>query len=251
MIFKKNRAAIAMIELIFSIVIIGLTLMSAPMLISQATSSGYIAIQQESIAAAASQIGLVMTRYWDEQDANKTKGSPILTTTYTAAGNVPLVITATTPRPGMVLGSSSRTIVFADGTLGAASTSLQTDGNDSDDIDDFNGLSYGLEIFNSETIDTATGDYIDSNITISVVVAYGNDVPSTVAGAATANGYADTTITYSNPFLNTAVAGATSNVKLINVNLTTNESTPELSKSISLSAFSCNIGAYDTKRRSK
>ncbi len=249
MILKKARAAIAMIELIFAIVIIGLTLMTAPMLISQATTSGYVAIQQESIAAAASQIGLIMTRHWDERDSNVTQGSPILTTTYTTTGNAALVTTATTTRPGMVLASSSRPIVYTDGTLATASTSLSNDANDTDDLDDFNGLSYGLEVFNNETIDTATGDYIDSNITISVVIDYGNDEPSTVTGAATANGYADTTITYSNPFLGTPAG--TSNIKLINVNLTTNEVTPELSKSISLSAFSCNIGGYTTNRTSK
>lgn len=249
MILKRARAAIAMIELIFAIVIIGLTLMSAPMLISQATTSGYVAIQQESIAAASSQIGLILTRNWDERDSNITQGSPILTTTYATAGNAALVTTATTTRPGMVLGSSSRPILFTDGTLAAASTSLQHDANDSDDIDDFNGLNYGLEVFNSETIDTATGDYIDSNITISVVIDYGSDVPSTVTGTATANGYADNTITFSNPFLSTPAG--TTNIKLINVNLTTNEVTPELSKSISLSAFSCNIGGYTTRRTSK
>jgi len=249
MILKKSRAAIAMIELIFAIVIIGLTLMSAPMLINQASTSGYVAIQQESIAAAASQIGLVMTRHWDERDSNVTQGSPILTTTYSTAGNAPLVITAVTPRPGMVLGSSSRPIVYADGTLGAASTSLQSDANDTDDLDDFNGLSYGLEVFNNETIDTAIGDYIDKNLTIAVVIDYGNDEPSTVNGAATANGYADTTITLSNPFLGTP--SGTTNIKLINVTLTTNAGTPELEKSISLSAFSCNIGGYEAKRTSK
>lgn len=249
MILKKARAAIAMIELIFALVIIGLTLMSAPMLISQASTSGYVAIQQESIAAAASQIGLIMTRNWDERDSNVSQGTPILTTTYATAGNAALNTTLTTTRPGMVLGSSSRPILFSDGTLGAASIALQADANDSDDLDDFNGLSYELEVFNNETIDTATGDYIDSNITIAVVIDYGNDEPSTVAGAPTTNGYADTTITYSNPFLGTPAG--TTNIKLINVNLTTNEVTPELSKSISLSAFSCNIGGFTTKRTSK
>ncbi len=45
-----RRPAIAMIELIFAIVIIGIVLMSVPQLISTAAKSGYVTIQQEAIS---------------------------------------------------------------------------------------------------------------------------------------------------------------------------------------------------------
>ncbi len=240
------RPAIAMIELIFAIVVIGITLMSAPMLINQASTSGYVAIQQESIAHAASQMGLILTRAWDEQDTNATLGSPILSTTYT---NTQLDFTTTTPQAGMTIGSPSRvyTHVGIPGVLVPASNTLQADGADEDDIDDFDGLDYNLSVFNSENIATAIGDVIDKNIAISVNVEYGDDIPKGVSAGASINGYQNTNITFSNPFNNSAVTG-TSNIKLITVVLTTSAPTAELNKSISLGAFSCNIGSFTTKR---
>jgi len=63
------RPAIAMIELIFAIVIIGITLLSAPMIISQSVQSINTNLKQEAIAAAASQISLILTYPWDEKSA--------------------------------------------------------------------------------------------------------------------------------------------------------------------------------------
>ena len=70
--YKKTlRPAIAMIELIFALVIMAIVLMSAPMLISTATKSGYVAIQQEAINAAASQVNMIMGYHWDENSADE------------------------------------------------------------------------------------------------------------------------------------------------------------------------------------
>lgn len=248
------RDAIAMIELIFAIVIIGITLLSAPLLISQASKSGYVALQQESIAAAASQMGLVLTRAWDEADENQTQ-SAILMTSYADAGNAVLrTFTVATPRPGMDGNASRRHTYLADNTIINASTTLGSDGNDTDDIDDFDGNNYTLSIYLdgtafTEATTTEVGDYIDKNISIATTVEYGNDVPRNTDGTASANAYNATTITFSNPFYNTGtgnVGASTTNIKLITVRLTTNTgaTTPELQKDISLSAFSTNIGSY-------
>ena len=245
------RDAIAMIELIFAIVIIGITLLSAPLLMSQATKSGYVALQQESISAAASQMGLILTRTWDEVDANQSQGA-ILTTTYAAAGNSVLRnFTAGTTRVGMDGNASRITYYFADPSVTIpASTALQADAGDLDDIDDFNGNDYNLSVYlegtaNAEDIETADGDYIDRQISIRTTVAYGDDVPRGVDGSASANDYSATTVTFSNPFYNVAVGGGqSSNIKLITVNLTTASTVSDLNKSITLSAFSCNLGTY-------
>jgi len=66
----RQRPAIAMIELIFSIVIMGLVLLSAPMLISTATKSTTVALQQEGINEVASRINMILTYEWDENDAS-------------------------------------------------------------------------------------------------------------------------------------------------------------------------------------
>ena len=67
------RKAIAMIELIFAIVIMGIILMSAPMLISNASQSGYVAMQQEGINEAATQVNMIMGHYWDENNVDETE----------------------------------------------------------------------------------------------------------------------------------------------------------------------------------
>ena len=72
------RKGIAMIELIFAIVIMGIVLLSAPTLISTATQSGLVAVQQEAIAASSSEIGMILTRDWDEAGTDETTESPIL-----------------------------------------------------------------------------------------------------------------------------------------------------------------------------
>ncbi|KIM02463.1 MAG: hypothetical protein KN64_14980 [Sulfurovum sp. AS07-7] len=78
---NKFKNGIAMIELIFAIVIIGVTLMSAPMLINQSINSSNIAMQQEAITATASHNGMILTKYWDESGTITQDGqSPILAT---------------------------------------------------------------------------------------------------------------------------------------------------------------------------
>ena len=64
----KSKKAIAMIELIFALVIIGIVLMSAPMLIQQSIKSSNVALQQEAIVAAASQTAIVLSMHWDENN---------------------------------------------------------------------------------------------------------------------------------------------------------------------------------------
>ena len=59
MIFK-NRKAVAMIELIFAIVIMGFALMSIPNLLALSANSGYTSLQQEAIATASADISLLL-----------------------------------------------------------------------------------------------------------------------------------------------------------------------------------------------
>ena len=82
------------------------------------------------------------------------------------------------------------------------------------------------------------GDIVDRNVSLATTVAYISDA---------ANYNSTTILTFSNPF-NTATA-STSNIKHINVTLTTTNINEELDKTISLNAFSCNIGTYELNRR--
>lgn len=219
---KSMRPAISMIELIFAIVIIGITLMSAPQLINVSIQSSNTAMQQEAIAAAASQISLVLTRHWDEQDSNSTTGYGIL---------------QVTNRANRVLNDFNMSRRYNIGTFSQATGvgSFGTDVGDSaipDDIDDFNTQIQQLQLYAGETASLSNneGEYIDAaGIYTTTTILYGDDTTN----------YASSAISFNNPF---KVIGTSSNIKLITVRIQTSSTEEELKKDISLHAFSCNVG---------
>ena len=239
MIQIHNRKAIAMIELIFAIVIMGIVLMSAPMLISTAYKSGYVALQQESIAAASSDIGMILTHHWDEEDTDENLSAPILQTTGDTDLNEDTYIdgNGTGVRAGTSIYSKRNFLTSLGGRLDAtAVTSLGSDGGDRDDIDDFDTLSSNL--YDEESTSTSEGDIIDKNVELNTTVAYINDTP-------TAGTYAGAGNSITLPFSTTAVTTNTTNIKMVNVTLTTTQTEVEMAKKIVLKAFSCNIGTYE------
>ncbi len=228
-----------MIELIFAITVIGIVMMSAPMLINRSTKSTYIALQQESIAAAATQINMIMTAEWDSADTNSTLGVPVLQTGSTAIAN------CTTSKPVGVTSSSGRYCqdVFGHFLSATAPASFGTEGlegNVYDDIDDYNGHSYTVSIYNSEVYNTYQGDYLDTDIQVTSHIYYGDDVPRDVNDNP---GTYQKSTTFSNPFRHKITTHST-NIKLIQVTLDSNNTANEISdKQIILTAFMCNIGA--------
>lgn len=236
-----NRKAIAMIELIFAIVIMGIVLMSAPMLISTAYKSGYVALQQESIAAASSEIGMILTHHWDERDTDENLSAPILITGGDDDLNESISLVdgnLTGVRGGTSIFSKRNFLTSVGGRLTATSpgTSNFTAEGDFDDIDDFTTLSSGLH--DEESTTTSEGDIIDKNIELNTTVAYINDTP-------TAGTYAGDGNSITLPFSTTAVTTNTTNIKMVEVILTTTNTEIELQKKIILKAFSCNIGTYE------
>jgi len=234
-----NRVGVAMIELIFAIVILGIVLMSAPMLISQATNAGLASVQQEAIVAGASEMGMILTRHWDEQDTNESLYSPVLVT----AENI-TALKETTDADGNFTGRrvgtpllSSRSFLSSDGTRlnATASAAFATEGDD-DDIDDFNNDTATLS--SSGGITTQQGDYIDTSLSIATTVSY-ISAPNIA--------YNTTTISFNSPFSN--ATGGTSNIKAISTTVTSVSHNAELGTNITLRAFSCNIGTYQLKER--
>ena len=236
---KLYRPAIAMIELIFAIVIMGIILMSAPLLISTAAKSGYVAIQQESINEAASRVNMIMGFHWDENSADETILDPILQT-----GSPVTDLAESTYTDGNLTGrrigtprESYRSFVRPDGNRSAATpaVALGNDGSEND-VDDFMGT-IGLILSG----DGGFEDYIEKNVTIVTEVSYisdGND------------GYYNTgnTINFDANF--TQALGSTTSIKRISTTLTSDAASPdELDKTITLHAFSCNIGGYKLEER--
>ena len=231
---KTLRPAIAMIELIFAIVIMGIILMSAPMLISTATKSGYVAIQQEAINEAASQINMIMGYHWDENDANEIYLDPILRV---SNGYTDLDEDGTTGRRSGTPRESYRSFIRSDGTddlNASASISFTSDvETEEDDIDDFTGTTAHLVLIPEPTL---KANYVETTtIDINRTVSYSNDTAD----------YNSSSIVY-NPF---TASGGTTNIKSITVTLTSSSGLEELEKNIVLRSFSCNIGGYKLEER--
>ncbi len=240
-----QRPALAMVELIFSIVVIGITLMSAPMLIRQASNSGYVAIQQEGIGEAATRVNMIVGYEWDEADTRDSYAGTILQTdtNISELNETDIVVDPN----GTIRGSgrrqgtppeSYRSYVDTGGdrykATEPADLGLETTDVGEDDVDDFGAG--GLV-----TIKASDSDYIEKNsIVMATEVAYIDDIPD-------GGSYNVDEIVYNPNF--SEVSTVSTNIKRIKVTLTSTSGVKELNKSIILNAFSCNVGTPALEER--
>ena len=230
------RPAIAMIELIFAIVIIGIVMMSAPELLSRASHNSYITIQQESINEASTQMSIMLDYAWDENDTfhttvlNVTHGDSTLNAT-----KMPQKRRAGTPLLSHRVYKSFDGLEFQASHIGLDTGEAF---ENIDDIDDFNGTLVHLTL-----IDTPTPkDYIlkGTQINLLSTVTYMDDHAEdyhTGGGG---------TLTYRPTF--NAVSPST-NIKHLQVTLTSTSDAQLLDTNITLHAFSCNIGTYSLEEK--
>jgi len=230
---KHFRPAIAMIELIFAIVIMGIVMMSAPQLISTAAKSTTVGLQQEGINEAASRVAMILTYPWDENDTSDSCIPPVLVVT---GGDSALDENGTSGRrTGVDKNSSSHTFLCDNKRFNASP--IAADG--SDDVDDFAGTinlttgsggSGGTDYNEKDTVQIATAiNYVEDNTSSHYDPPTSNRTLNYVPGA--------------------AVSGTTTtNIKHITVTLTSSSSASELNKTIILKAFSCNIGGFEYER---
>jgi hypothetical protein len=235
---KNYKRGIAMIELIFALVIIAIVLMSAPMLINQASQSNTVALQQEAIAAISAHTNILLTKHWDEADANLSGGvAPILKTSFNAHGV--LDFDENNTRQGLYL-DSGRLTLYRSHVLPASSI-IGSEGGDRDDIDDYHNTDNNISIYGGQNSTATTGDYVDVDLNINTQIIYIDDTPTTFATISQAN---NINITGTN--INISSMVGTSNIKFVHVVLTTNNSAVELNKTITMDAFSCNLGTTRT-----
>lgn len=230
----RTRPAVAMIELIFALVVMGIVLMSAPAFISTANKSSYISIQQESINEAATQLNIILTYPWDDrnfQQLNDGYASAILTVT---DGNV-LLDVADHYRAGTPPGNSRSDLSgeFIAGALPAATPIAFH--NPLQSISSFNGMNITL----NELEDAQRSDYIERNIAMNIAVDYRQD---------SLGSFNQNNINIPN-FNTLTVPIQTSNIKYITVTLTSTSGFEELTRSVTLNAFSCNIGSHKIGER--
>jgi len=233
----KTRKAVAMVELIFSIVIMSIVMMSAPMLIAQATKGSFVAIQQEAISAAATDLSMILTRHWDEGDTNVSLESTILITQGDALLNEANLSSISVGRRAGSNKFTPRTFVNSRGQRLTATTKANFIDGNFDDIDDYDNDTHNLKLVSLST----NGDYLDTSLVFNTTVDYISDRP-------TLGNYKSKDLGFNNPF-NTPAPNPTSNIKMITINVTSASGVKELQKNITLRAFSCNIGTYRLESR--
>ena len=239
----KTKKAIAMIELIFALVIMGIVLMSAPMLIQQSVKSSNVALQQEAIVAAASHTSLLLSLYWDERNAPNDENAS--NDNYGEILDINRTNFTYPNRNNSSLRSISLTEINATINTMDTNDTNETDIFKFDDVDDFNKEPFGLMIFNSES---SNSDYVDIDINITTNVNFAQDIPTTLLTTdinvtdITSNTSVINNVTPSD--ITTLSDTNSTNIKFITVNLTSNQNVEELNKSITMKAFSCNIGQY-------
>lgn len=234
-----------MIELIFAIVVMGIVLLSAPMLVKVASKSNAVSLQQESIAILAQHLNAMMSHAWDEQNTESQGHYGILSTTSSTTvlkreNNITAGMIRRQERNatgGLVRIYASPASNFGenvdpDPLLGTETVN--------DDVDDFSGTSYTLTLANSDPAITVLGNYIDKDINITTTVVYARDAASSpdLSTCLTGNGCA-----YSNPQPETN-ATRTTNVKYVTSTLT---SAVFPDKNITMKMFMSNIGTLIPK----
>ena len=240
-----------MIELIFALVIMGIVLMSAPMLIQQSIRSGNVAMQQEAVVAAASQASIILSMHWDENNNSNSAVSPMLD-----VNRDPFDFNDTDVPVGLNNGVTGRSNINPSGNKLPATLASnfgrdetnnvdtnESDFTDFDDVDDYHGSEFNLTVFNSEFTTADVGDYVDTSIIMNTNINYTEDRVST--GTTTELSLSGTTLNLNNN-INSTPLGSQSNIKFIRVNLISkkarDEDISELDKNITFEAFSCNIG---------
>lgn len=219
---NKNRGGFTLIELVVAIVVMAIALMSVPLLLSQTSKSDAFSINQEAILAGATKIGNILTYPWDDKLVGQLAVKYILDV---SNGDNELDRSAADPnrRIGNFKANYRRKFntneTNASLTLGRATDTNTTAYND---IDDFNGVTESIT-------NGGVGDYLkDFNLTTTV-------------------NYIDDNATYSssptlNINLNTAATAASTNIKLVEVQVTDTTSNEQIT---TLRAFSANIGSYE------
>ncbi len=205
------------IELIIAIVVIGIALMSVPLLLSQSSRSDEFSINQEAILAATTKMGDILTYPW-----NDTNSSGVLHVFDVTKGDSELNRTATDKNRRIGHFKEKYRRKFYDQITEANSTLGHDKDNDFNDIDDFNGQS---------TLVTGggSGDYLmDLNLSVSVFYIRNDDV-----------NYSQHPLNLGE--LNISSHTPTTNIKMVEVNVSDNHTGDRIT---TLKAFSCNIGSY-------
>ncbi len=241
------RKAFTLIELVVSIVVVGIAFMTIPLFLSDSKSNDEFALEQESILAAKTKVQNITSYRWDENSYDPVTGKVYILDTYN--GDSELQRQSSNPCGGGFFFSffcyfwnwffsafpnggltgqiavDGRREMFATPTYPDISEINYTNPND---VDDFNG-----QVLNSLFDQESTGlDYLNSHFSMGVRAGFVDD---------SANYQGSKSVTYNFPSV--FKSSGDSNIKMIEVNVT-GVNTPFV-----LRYYSCNIGESEIKHK--
>lgn len=226
------RQGSSMLELVIAIVVMGIAVMSLPLILLQTKSNNEFALQQETILAARTKLGDILTYAWDEEATNQLEGAFVLDTNDTGS-ETELNKHTNSRRIGHLLADKRRK-GFDTFTQATAHNALGSDTGEVtlvayDDIDDFHNSVQSLYNTGEAALSGLDYKFTDINLTTRVI-------------------YVDDSATYSNQIINdfiftTANANRRSNLKMIQIDVVGAQT------NFSLRAYSANIGESELLRR--
>jgi len=217
------KKAMAMIELVFAIVIMGIAVMSLPLILTQVQNSNSFALRQEVILSIKTKLSYILAYQWDQNTYDATADIERVLNVLNIPASADTATdfnTSTIRRKGHVLADGRRRL-WDDLNASTPKANFGTVGMPLD-IDDFDGKNENKTI-------TALDDFI-YNLTLRTTVNYMIDT------LPVGNSYVNNGITFIfDPDNNTTNR---TNIKMIQVTATATG----LDNPISMFAFSSNIG---------
>ena len=221
------RKAFTLIELVVSIVVVGIAFMTIPLFLSDSKSNDEFALEQESILAAKTKVQNITSYRWDENSYDPVTGKVYILDTYNGDSELQryFSISGSFPNGGLVgqIAVDGRRVMFDTPTYPDIFEINYTNPND---VDDFNGqiLTSLLDMEDSNF------DYLNSRFSMGVRVGFVDD---------SANYQGSKSLTYNFPSV--FKSSGDSNIKMIEVNVT-GVNTPFV-----LRYYSYNIGEAQIK----
>ncbi len=215
------KRASSLLELVIAIVVMGIAVISFPLVLSTIQANNTFTLQGEALLGVKVRLDDILTYRWDENSLINDKIFVLVTD-----GDSELnATTGTTRRIGHVPAYKRRK--FSPDLNGStASSNLGKDGGDLDDIDDFNATTETLQA----TIENTNLDYRFKDYNISATVNYVSDIAN----------YSGTTLNYT---FSDATISTRSSIKMITLNVS------GIDTPFTLRAFTCNVGELELLRK--
>jgi prepilin-type N-terminal cleavage/methylation domain-containing protein len=226
-----QRSGFSLVELVLSIVVIAIALMTVPLMIGQGAKSNQYALVQESILAARTKMGNILSYKWD--DCASSASASIVRVIDVTAGDSQLDRNTTLRRVGHIDEDLRRRMSDTE-----VNATLGQEGGIFDDIDDFDGESTTVSTVGASTPE-GEFDYLDKDLNLTTSIAYISDDANYSQQTLTFDFNVSTTGTFS--------AANSTNIKMVELNATSaNRDFPFVFR-----IFSCNIGQSKLLERVK